>query len=313
MQDNAQPNPTMAGLFFLWRRDIVHVKGSVSTHERYASIVDLHLVPLLGHLPVETLRAWHVRELHGQLFAKGLSSRTVGLCQTVLSGACKYAVERELIEHNPVSKVPWPREIPPELEIPTVKQVQDLLAQAQGSGHPLFEFLHLLAFTGVRRGEAMALRWRDIDQENGCIRITRTAVKTGKQGIVFTTPKTKRAIRTVDLDGSTLQLFKLVRDAVAGAQDNDLVFQSPRGGVLKPTHLDRQIKKLGEAAGIPGLTCHTLRHFHASVALQQGQNVTVVSRRLGHSSVSITLDIYGHLIPGWQQELADAFAEKMSR
>ena len=96
-------------------------------------------------------------------------------------------------------------------------------------------------------------------------------------------------------------------------EDNDLVFPNELGGVLNPMALTRALERTGKRVEAGHVKLHDLRHFHASVLLQSGQNPVLVSKRLGHSTVSMTLDIYGHLLPGWQREAAEVFAKAMSQ
>ena len=91
------------------------------------------------------------------------------------------------------------------------------------------------------------------------------------------------------------------------------VFADEFGGWASPQRLYKAVKKYGEQAGVPQLTVHSLRHFHATLLLQSGQNIVVVSKRLGHAQVSMTTDIYAHALPGWQREAAEAFAAAMER
>lgn len=125
--------------------------------------------------------------------------------------------------------------------------------------------------------------------------------------------------RTVDLDARTVDVLRehrvrqgRVRETMREAYDDrGRVFAGPYGEWVHPARLYSTVKRYGRRAGREGMSVRSLRHFHASVALQAGQNIVVVSKRLGHSSVSITTDIYAHSLPGWQRETAEAFAAAM--
>ena len=141
-----------------------------------------------------------------------------------------------------------------------------------------------------------------------------SAVKTHYQGIVVGRTKTRKSVRTVDLDAGTVAVpteHRARQEVDCGDAMPELVFPARDGKVIRPTYLLRQVKGLGARAGIPDLTFHSLRHFHATLSLQRRQNPVVVSRRLGHSNLSITMENYGHVLPGWQKNLADDFAEAM--
>ena len=187
-----------------------------------------------------------------------------------------------------------------------------MLEWTRENQHRLYPLLHFITYTGTRRGEAMALRWNNVDLNAGCVRIVEAATRTASQGIVVKPPKTPKSIRTIDLDAKTIELLQKQQAKVNRLYPNcDLTFPSANGQLLRTTTITNDLKAIGEQNGLPNLTFHMLRHFHASVALQQRQNIVVVSRRLGHSNVRTTLDIYGHSIPGWQKEIADAFAQAM--
>ena len=140
-----------------------------------------------------------------------------------------------------------------------------------------------------------------------------------ERGLILNPPKTASGRRTVDLDTGTVQVLAEHREEQRQTiemlgpayRDEGRVFANPDGGWVRPQQLYRAVKRLGARIGKPGITVRSLRHFHASVALQTGQNIVVVSKRLGHSNVSITSDIYAHSLPGWQREAAEAFADAM--
>ena len=156
------------------------------------------------------------------------------------------------------------------------------------------------------------------DLEVGAISIVQTLGRS-LNGLIFQPPKTSNGRRTIDLDQTTIAILRahqeqqlLHRSWLEGAyQDNDLVFTNPLGGPVNPMALTRAFQILLEKAGIPRVKSYDLRHLHASVILQQNQSPALVSRRLGHASVSTTMDIYSHVLPGWQKESANAFAKAM--
>lgn len=134
-------------------------------------------------------------------------------------------------------------------------------------------------------------------------------------------PKSKASRRVIDLDDGTMEVLRLHRVRqmehrlvlARSYADNDLVFPDEFGKFLNPMALTRTLNHAGRRVGAQHIKLHDLRHFHASVLLQSGQNPVLVSKRLGHSTVSMTLDIYGHLLPGWQREAAEVFAKAMSQ
>lgn len=302
-----------------WMAERITTHRRQKTKERYQDIINRHIVPLIGHINLEKLGPSHVQALESKLSSQGMSPKGVGLVHTVLSGAMKHALRMELISRNPVSLVAPPplkrREIVP----PSISVVRDALALAREEGHYLFPCIHLIAYTGLRRGEALGLTWDNVDLDQGSIAIEGSLVRSQERGLIIEPPKTDSGRRTVDLDSGTTGVLaehwesqqhikKTMREAY---EDRGRVFAGPYGEWLNPMSLTRTVKYLGGRVGYKAMTVRSLRHFHASVTIQSGQNIVVVSKRLGHSNVSITSDIYAHSLPGWQKQAAEAFAEAM--
>ena len=302
-----------------WVDGKVRRANKLATQERYQNIIELKIIPALGSVPLTELRPRQVDAMLGGLLDSGLAPATVRAIHTVLSAACKEAVKLEMIDHNPVAAVSPPPKRRTPVVLPEARVVGALLRLAQEEGDPLFPFLHLLTYTGMRRGEALALRWGNVNLAQGFLSVVESAVKTRTQGLVLEKPKSANGTRIIDLDRLTIELLAehLETQIRAGLFDGDepppdaLVFRARDGGLLKVTNIQRGLKRLGQRVGWSGITFHSLRHFHATLALQQRQNPVVVSRRLGHASVTTTLDTYGHSMPGWQQGTAEAFARAM--
>ena len=243
----------------------------------------------------------------------------VGLVHRVMSGAMRYAMRMEIVHRNTVSLVSPPTVAKRETEAPTVQEVRDTLSLAKSEKHHLLACIHLVAFTDVRRGEALGLTGDNVNLHAGQMRIIASLVKTRGQGLLLELPKTASGRRVMDLDAGTVDVLidhrarqdeikQTMRDAY---NDRGRVFAGAEGEWINPAQLTRAVRSLGDRCGVQDLTVRSLRHFHASVMLQSGQNPVVVSKRLGHANVSITSDIYAHSLPGWQKQAATAFAEAM--
>ncbi|GII94748.1 tyrosine-type recombinase/integrase [Sinosporangium siamense] len=233
-----------------------------------------------------------------------------------------------LLGKNPADKTkpPTAKEAkPPEMHPWTAGQLRAFLGWARDhSGH--YAAWYVLAMTGMRRGELLALRWRDLDLDAGTASIRRSVgvVRVKGQGTHLKEGNTKTAKpRVVDLDGATTAVLKALKRergslALALARDDALVFGTPEGEWLHPErfsrtfkqHLDRCRRAL-EKAGVeppPEIRLHDLRHTHATLLLAGGVPVKVVSERLGHASPTVTLTVYAHVMPGNQRAAADQFA-----
>lgn len=170
-----------------------------------------------------------------------------------------------------------------------------------------------LAMTGCRRGEALGLRWRDLDLDRGRATIAQTVAANR----LVSETKTDRSRRTIALDPVTVAMLRQhreaqveERDALGGSLDpDDLVFCREDGAPIWPRSLTRRFASFVETAGLPTIRLHDLRHTHATLALQAGVHPKVVQERLGHAAISITLDIYSHSIPALQGDAAFKVAD----
>ncbi len=187
-----------------------------------------------------------------------------------------------------------------------------LLIVAQAKSDRFFALYHLAVSTGMRQGELLGLKWSDLDCKQGLLQVQRQLTKKKGGGFEFTAPKTKAGTRRLDLGESALRVLRdhrqqqyLEMQSVGDDwQDNDLVFPSTIGTPYNRSNLRKRFKLILDEAGLPEIRFHDLRHTAATLMLNHGIPVIVVSRRLGHARPSITLDIYGHLIPDKQKEVA---------
>ncbi len=303
-----------------WLEDVVRRYPGVTTYERYTSAAEKHIIPTIGEVPISELSPRHIRAmdqalLDGATSPRGLSPRSVQITHTVLSGAYRYAIEMDQADHNPVLMSPGPKVPRHKIVPPEMQPIKRMLKLAEDEDQPLFQFLHVLTYTGMRRGEGMALDWACVNWIKGTIQIRVAAGKTHHHGMLIKPPKSISGIRAIALDARTVAVLREHRETqIADGVSNGrtgLVFPSPDGDLMKPTTITRHLKQLGERVGLPDITFHSLRHFHASVVLQEKENVAVAAERLGHSDPSVTLRNYAHVLAGWQQGAADAFASAM--
>jgi integrase len=294
-----------------------------STYESYRLHVDSYLVPRIGGLKIQTLKPDHLNRAYRELRKQGgrngrsLSDRTVELTHVTIRRALKDAQRWGYVDHNAADAAnrPRPRERH-EIQAWTAQELGDFLAYVRVNGeqrlYPLWLFI---ATTGVRRGEALGLRWQDVNLDNARISIRQTllAVRHIPQ---FGQPKTKKGKRNISLDAFTVKVLRSHRKAQAAErlaagsayEDQDLVFATEVGGVVHPDRITRRFGRLVQKSGLPRVTLHGLRHSYATIALEAGIHPKVVSERLGHSTVSLTLDVYSHIIPALHEEAAERVA-----
>lgn len=243
------------------------------------------------------------------------------LVHAVISGAYKYTLNDDngYAWRNPAKAVTPPKIVREEVAPPEIARVREVLALAASEAHPLAPCLHLIAYTGIRRGEALGLRHQDLKLETGIISVVQTVSRSLEKGIIIQPTKNSSRRRSVDLDEDTIDVLRahlgrqlLSRMELEGVyEDQGLLFPDPLGNPLNPMAVTRAYQSYAKKLGLKKAKVHELRHFHASVMLQRGARLLLVSKRLGHASIATTGDIYGHLMPGQQKEAANAFAKAM--
>jgi integrase len=195
---------------------------------------------------------------------------------------------------------------------PNGEQIADVLAKL--SGHTLYPIVALALATGMRRGELLGVQWGDIDLDAATLRVERSLEETNA-GLRLKSPKTKSGRRNITLPSETadmLRAYKIEQMRIrlvigAGKLEPDtLVFTDIHGKPLKPHTVSRAWRRVVATRKLPTVTFHALRHTHASVLINAGVDILTISRRLGHSKASVTLDVYGHLIGGADQAAANA-------
>lgn len=275
-------------------------KGSVkpSTYDWYEMIMRIHIVPHLGHLLLSQLTPMHIQTAYRELKESGASASTINGCHRVLRAALNQAVRWELLHRNPTVGVDKPRKGRREMEVLTSEQVNKLLDAARSrSNYPLY----LAAVTtGLREGELLGLRWQDLDLDRKTITITGTLSRDGEW---IGSPKTKSSARTIPIP---TELADELREM---PRSSELVFTTSTGQPINHANLHRQFKSLLKKAKLPNIRFHDLRHTHATLLLQAGVHPKIVQERLGHSSISMTMDIYSHVFPHMQSQASDQISE----
>lgn len=287
-----------------------------ATKDLYATMARAHLTPSLGHLPLARLRPSDVEAMIVAKRDAGLSASTIRTIYTVLRAALEVAVRDGLVRTNVAAAVKRPATERTDAVYLTAEQAQHLLTAV--AGDRLEGLYRLMLATGLRRGEALALDWSDLDLEVGVVRIRRTLARTSK-GLELSEPKTERSRRTVPLPRSAVETLRAHRSRQAAERlaagpswhPTGLVFATEVGTALEPRNVLRRFDVLARRAGLEGVHLHTLRHSAASFLLAAGTHTKVVQEHLGHSSYAITADIYSHVAPAQAREAADRLDEAL--
>jgi integrase len=284
-----------------------------TTYVGYELHVRRHIAPQLGTTSLAKLDPGAINALYATHLAAGLSPATVRRIHATLRRALRDAARWGFIEANPAERSDPPRHNPFERSMKTWTAAELRRFLATHRHHDLYALFFVLAMTGMRRGEALGLRWEDADLVSGAIAVRHTLVSVNG-ATVASTPKTARGRRVVAVDDATVDVLIehrercLLTTARVGALA-DLVFCRPDGAPLYPSSVSRTFTALAPQAGVPRIRLHDLRHTHATLALQAGVHPKIVSERLGHAAVSFTLDAYSHALGHLQAEAAQAVSD----
>jgi integrase len=243
----------------------------------------------------------------------GLSTQTVKHHHTVLHKALQTACEWGLITRNVADAVKPPHVQRPDMQTWGESDITRFLEATKDS--PYHAVFHTALFTGMRRSELLALRWSDVDFIYCQLYVNRGLHRLKDGSYVFTEPKAARSRRTIALSPSTILLLQQHKEkqrldkTLLGIPptDNDLVFSTPEGKPIRPNTITRAWTTLAARCGLKVIRFHDARHTHASLMLKQGVHPKIVQERLGHATISVTLDTYSHVAPGLQAAAAEGF------
>jgi len=290
-----------------------------TTLHSYRRNLELHLLPRLGHLRFCDLTPSRITEAYGEILRSGrrrgrpksgaLSPTTVRYLHAILHRTLTDAVSVGLLETNPatLAKVPRVGVTPaPELRCWSAEELSEFLRLTEHL--PLSLAWRLAAMTGMRRGEVLGLRWKDVNALDRRLMISRSLVVVNGS-TVESTPKSGHA-RVVDLDAGTAAVLDGLRPR--DGDETSRVVVGSDGTSTSPGALSRAFRSAVESTGLRMIRFHDLRHTHATLSLAAGVPVRVVAERLGHSSAAFTLRRYAHVLPGMQAAAAQTFADLLA-
>ena len=299
---------TVAHYLEQWLEDIQHTIRP-QTLRSYRLNVD-RVKPYLGKVRLDQLKPAQVQNCYTKLL-EGLSKRSVQQCGTVLHKALQDALRLGLVSHNAADLAQKPR--PEETERPTLTADQLMHLFEVTAGDRYHALWVVLGTMGLRLGEALGLKWVDIDLEGRTLTVSRALQRQAGRGIVPVAPKSKASRRTLDLLDMTVDALlrhqerQTFEKKTAGDlyEDQGLVFAGASGSPPEEGGIHRHWKKALDRAGLPYVRRHDLRHTAATLRLRAGANMKVVQQVMGHNKVQTTLNFYGHVQPGMQREAAD--------
>jgi integrase len=303
---------TLAAFLDRW---VEHMAGQVAprTIERYGEIARKNIVPLLGGVALSKLQAAHISQAYAKALSGGrrdgqggLSARTVTHMHRVLRQALQQAVRWQMLPRNPADAVRPPKVERRQMNVLDTDGAVDLIEVARGTS--LFVPILLGVLCGLRRGEIVALRWRAIDLDRGQLSVVASAEQTDR-GVREKETKSGKG-RMVALSETAVQELRqhrikqaegLLELGVRLAGDHHVVAQFD-GRPMQPRSLTHAFEKFLRRHELPQVRLHDLRHSHATHMLAAGVHPKIAQERLGHSSVSVTIDLYSHVLPGMQAE-----------
>ena len=308
---------TVGELLDRWLDTVARHKVKPTTLEDYGLTVRKHLKPALGTIPVQALTPATVQKFYADRLDAGLGARTVQLCHLRLSQALALAEREGIVTRNVCAVTEPPRSRTKPGQTWSGEEARRFLNAAKDDTYwPLW----LLALkTGLRRGELLGIRRKDLDLEKGTSRVEQTVLVLDVAPC-NQPPKSDAGRRIVKLSTDVVAVLTKYRVAWAARQlaatewsDDDLVFCTGSGKPLNPNDLYRNYDAIIERAGVARIRLHDLRHTHATLLLAAGTPIKAVSERLGHSKSSVTLDTYAHVLPDMQDRAVEAIDAALSQ
>ena len=306
-----------------WLEDYAKPNIKPKTYDIYKNMIDNHLTPGLGNIPVGKLRPTQLKGFYakklkgGRADGKpgGLSNRSVQYMHVILKLVLKSAVEDEMITRNVAIDVTPPTVKKPKIRFWEWDNAKAFLGnekkkydKKRGRCYPIYA---LALSTGMRRGELLGLHWKDINLNKKTITICHSLVETMDGPLLQDTLKTDSSYRTLDISDKTIEMLKAHRKRQAqeilalGLKNTGLVFTASTGNWVDPSNMDKYFREAVERAELPAIGgMHALRHTYATRMLELGYSPRYVQERLGHANIAITLGTYSHVTPKAKSEIA---------
>ena len=283
--------------------------------KRCETVIRLYVLPMIGRTPLTKLTAQQIQQIYAHVLGLGRAPNTVAKIHIALHKALEDALRLDLVSRNVADLVDKPKDRHREMAIYTPEQIRRLIEAARGDRlEPIYI---LFPTTGCRLGELLGLRWEALDLERGEMRVTAAMKDVGGKRWMGE-PKTERSRRTIPL--TELAVLSLRQHHINQTSERlkhggnwnpqHLVFCTKNGTAISQTNFRKQYYiPMLEKAGLPYIRPHDQRHTNASVQLNAGEQVHLVSAWLGHANPSTTLNIYGHIVPGMKEQARDKLAQ----
>ncbi len=310
---------TVGEFLNLWLEQYCKNNLKPSTFANRKNLFDARIIPSLGRYRLEELRPIHFTKFYNDMHAAGYSSEYIHTMHSSLRTAFRHCVKWQLSAKYLMENVDAPKkESVKSLQTWTLEEASAFLKYTEAVEHDYRHIVYVLAiFTGMRKGEILGLRWQDIDWDRRTAQVVQTVYKTLKNAPSIQTPKTAGSIRSIALPENVLNELKIHKKKQnelrlkygSVYQNNDLICPRPDGKPMDPRGINEHFSEMIRKSESPRIRFHDLRHTHATIMLRLGEHPKVVSERLGHKDVNITLNTYSHVLPNMQEDAAKRLFE----
>lgn len=282
------------------------------TYDDYCYLMERYIRPILGARAISSVSQGDIQAVYTGMLERKLGCRTIRYTHTVINAALKSAVKGGLIKSNPADGAHLPKMINREMRALTPEEIKIFLKAIEGDRYKVVFILAL--DSGMRPEEYLALKWEDVDFDRGSVAVRRTLCRRRREAqtrggsMYLGLPKTSKSRRTIPLCQNTVSCLRSHRPVEW--DPSQFVFLSKAGTPILADNLCRHhFKPALKRAKLPNIRLYDLRHTMATALLVAGVNPKIVSERLGHSSIVLTLDKYSHVIPGLQEMAAQKLKE----
>ena len=305
-----EPSSISLGTWLVtWLRDYKRASLSQRTLELYVMLIGK--CKSIADYRLQSITAPMIQKLYSELSSEGLGNSSINKVHKVLNAAFKKAVQIDFLSRNIMEAVECPKfETRHEIHTFTRAELDAILdASKKYCYGRYYTFILTAITTGMRMGELLALRWCDVSMKKRQIHVTRNLQQTLTKGIIINPPKTKSGRRLITVPQATITAMQEMRAKHSVESVDELIFVTATGTPFGPRNIQRVWRAIVKLSGVPYRNFHVLRHTHATDLLADGVPIVEVARRLGHARVSHTLELYGHAIPSYDQEIADKVAK----
>ncbi len=282
-----------------WAETILKARVRDRTYNDYKDRLKWYVKPAIGELELQQISPEVIQGLYNDMLKRGLSPRTIRYTHTILKNALQQAVKWSKLYRNPCDLIDLPRQNKEEMKILTPDQAMKFMEAIVLS--PFKAYFSLLLTSGMRPGEALGLRWSDIDFEKKRVTVNRSLVRKRGGGYELQEPKTARSRRNIPLPSITINDLKDHKENQKVVKLQGFVFGDKHGEPVHDRTIFKNFKEVLKNAKLPDIRLYDLRHTCATLLLSAGENPKVVSERLGHASIILTLDTYSHVLPDMQE------------